>query len=130
LRDLTGARVAKYNPSDKDLMDNIKHALDQSWTIIAVPNSKIEELGLSSRFNLGITGIGGKGLELRNSWGTTVEKPRISISKEGLFEMGMQDASKYFDYILVAETDDNLFTTTIQSKHQSGFYSSYSFRIK
>jgi hypothetical protein len=67
-----------------------------------VPNSKIEELGLNSKYNLGVIGYGNKGLELRNSWGTFIEKSRINFSKEGLFELSVQDASKYFEYILVA----------------------------
>ena len=44
--------------------------------------------------------------------------------------MSFQEAPKYFDYILVAETDDRHHTSTIQSKHHSGFYSSYTFRVK
>jgi hypothetical protein len=67
-----------------------------------VPNSKIEELGLNSKYNLGVIGYGSKGFELRNSWGTFVEKSKLNLSKEGLFELSAQDGSKYFDYILVA----------------------------
>jgi hypothetical protein len=80
--------------------------------------------------NLGVIGFGSRGLELRNSWGTFVEKSKINFSKEGLFEMTVQEASKYFEYILVAETNDSYHTSTIQSKHHSGFYSSYSFKNK
>jgi calpain-15 len=102
LRDLTGSRVVQYGPTDKDFASSIKHALDQSWTVIAVPTSKIEELGLNHKFNLGITGLSNRGLELRNSWGTMIEKPKITLSKEGLFEISLQDAVRYLDYVLVA----------------------------
>lgn len=67
---------------------------------------------------------------MRNSWGTTVEKPKVNLSREGVFEVSMQEANKYFDYLLIAETDDKFHTSTIQSKHHSGFYSSYSFKLK
>lgn len=72
LRDLTGSRVAKYNLNDSTLLDNLQFSLDQNWTIVAVPNKNIEDLGISSKFNLGVIGLTARGLELRNSWGTIV----------------------------------------------------------
>lgn len=97
---------------------------------MAVPNKSIEDLGLNSRFVLSIIGLTSRGLELRNSWGTTAERSKVNFSKEGVFELTLQEASRYFDYILVAETDDRFHTSTVQSKHHAGFYSSYSFKIK
>lgn len=71
LRDLTGSRVARYDLNDSNLLDNLQFSLEQNWTVIAVPRKGVEDLGLSSQYNLGIIGISSKGFELRNSWGTT-----------------------------------------------------------
>ena len=42
LRDLTGSRIAKYSLNDSTLLDNLQFSLDNNWTVVAVPNSRIE----------------------------------------------------------------------------------------
>lgn len=98
--------------------------------MVAVPNQSIRDLGLDSKYNLSVLNVSSRGLELRNSWGTTVERPPISLSKEGVFEMTTDSIRRYIDHILIVETIDTDITSTLQSKHESSFYSCYSFKVK
>lgn len=58
-----------------------------------------------------------------------MERSKVSISREGSFELPSAQLREYIGYILIAETDPNLYTTTIQSKHHESFYSCYSFKL-
>ena len=59
------------------------------------------------QYNLGIINVNSQGkVTLRNSWGTLSERSPIKFTKEGLFELSLQEARKYLDYVLVAETED------------------------
>lgn len=70
-------------------MEELQFSLDQDWTVVAVPNSRISQLGLDSQYNLSLIKLGSRGFELRNSWGTTIERPKINFSKEGVFELSV-----------------------------------------
>ena len=73
---------------------------------MAVPSDKIGKIGLEKRFCLNVLGMDNKKFQFRNSWGTTVDKPKIVLSREGVFDLSIADAEGYIDYILIAETDD------------------------
>lgn len=47
-----------------------------------------------------------------------------------MFELSSNQVKDYISYIIFAETDPVLCSTTIQSKHCQSFYSCYSFKIK
>jgi hypothetical protein len=68
-------------------------------------------------------------MELRNPWGTIEERPKASINKEGSFELGASLVRDNISHIIVSHVNPAYFTTTIQSKHKFGFYSSYAFKI-
>lgn len=74
--------MEKISTESLELMERIEEALQNNWAIVAVPKKGIEELGIDAAYNLGITNIGSRGeLELRNSWGTIVERPRLNFSR-------------------------------------------------
>lgn len=97
---------------------------------MAVPSQKIIDLGFNPNYSLSVIRSSAKGLELRSSWGTIAERPKVNISREGVFELSPSQIRDYVSYIILAETDPLLCSTTIQSKHCQSFYSCYSFKIK
>ena len=98
--------------------------------MIAVPTNKIVDLGLNPNYSFSVLKCSGKGaLELRNSWGTVKERPNVSLSREGVFEFSSAYAHDYISHIMIAHTDSDLCTTTIQSKHHNSFYSAYNFTV-
>jgi hypothetical protein len=69
-------------------------------------------------------------LELRNSFGTLEEKSKISHRPEGNFDLGAAQVKDFLSHILVTNLNTSYSTTTIQSRHRHGFYSSYNFKIR
>jgi len=67
---------------------------------------------------------------LRNSFGTLEEKTKLSIKLEGNFELGAAQVKDFINNILVTSLNPAYFTSTIQSSHRHGFYSSYNFIIR
>lgn len=60
--------------------------------MVGLANENIEELGLDKGYNVCIRGISSqKRIELRNSWGTIIEKPLAKLSKDGVFELTLED---------------------------------------
>ena len=122
--------MEKISTESLELMERIEEALQNNWAIVAVPKKGIEELGIDAAYNLGITNIGSRGeLELRNSWGTIVERPRLNFNREGIFQLNPSEVKKYIDYILIAEINDTETTSTVQSRHRKNFYSCYSLKV-
>jgi len=70
LRDLTGAPVRRYPIDHPDIQNIVKKALTTGQVIQAVPTNKIAALGINPNFSYSVINYSGKGLELRNSWGT------------------------------------------------------------
>lgn len=99
------------------------------FPVLAVPSQKITDLGFNPNYSLSVIKSSNKGIELRSSFGTIVERPKVNISREGSFEVSSSQIRDYVSYILIAETDSSLSTTTIQSKHHGSFYSCYSFKL-
>jgi hypothetical protein len=67
---------------------------------------------------------------LRNSFGTLEEKTKVSIKAEGNFELGATQVKDFISHILVTTLNTAYSTSTIQSRHRQGFYSSYNFKIR
>lgn len=130
LRDLTGAPVRKYLSNDYDLPNIIRNAISNGQVVMAVPREDITTLGLNPNYSLSVVNCKANGgLELRNSWGTIEERSKLNLSKEGVFELSSNQTRDYISYVMIAETNNTYCTSTIQSKHKAGFYSSYSFRL-
>ncbi len=70
------------------------------------------------------------GLELRNSFGTVEEKAKLTFSKEGVFEFSSNQTKEFISHIVIAQTNDGYNSSTIESKHKTGFYSTFSFKVK
>jgi hypothetical protein len=130
LRDLTGAPVRKYLATDANLSNVIRKAISNGQVVIAVPREGITAIGLNPNYSLSVINCKSNGgVELRNSWGTIEERSKLKLSKEGVFELSSNQTRDYISYVMVAETNNADCTSTIQSKHKSGFYSTYSFRV-
>jgi hypothetical protein len=69
-------------------------------------------------------------MELRNSFGTLEERSKISFRPEGTFELGSAQVRDFISHVLVSNINSANYTSTIQSKHRNGFYSSYNFKIR
>ncbi|CAM6002506.1 unnamed protein product, partial [Sphagnum balticum] len=109
----------------------IKKAIASGYVILAIPSEKITALGVNPNYSLSVINYNNKGgLELRNSWGTLEERSKASFSKEGVFELGPNQARENISHILIGQVNTAYSTTTIQSKHKFGFYSSYSFKVR
>jgi hypothetical protein len=96
---------------------------------VAVPSQKITDIGFNPNYSLSVVRATGKGFEFRSSWGTITERSKVTLSREGVFELGATELKDYISHILIAETDSSLFSTTTQSKHHESFYSCYSFKL-
>lgn len=70
--------------------------------MIAVPSHKITELGFNPNYSLSVIKSSGKGIELRSSWGTILERPKVNISREGVFELNSTQLKDYISYVMVA----------------------------
>ncbi len=70
------------------------------------------------------------GLELRNSWGTLEERTKLSISKEGVFELSSNQTKDFISHVMIAQINNSFSSSTIESKHKTGFYSTFSFRVR
>lgn len=68
-------------------------------------------------------------IQLRNSWGTVEQRPKVVLSREGVFDLSLSEAEGYIDHILIAEINDKEHTSTIQSTHRKGFYECFTFNV-
>lgn len=108
----------------------IKKAIAAGKVILAVPNERIASLGINPNYSYNVINYTAKGtLELRNSWGTLEERSKISFKPEGTFELSSGQMRDSLSHIIVAHLNPAYFTTTTQSRHKYGFYSSYNFKI-
>lgn len=74
----------------------------------------MQEIGFNPNYSLSVLKCNSKGaLELRSSWGTLAERPKVQINKEGVFELSSNQTADFISHILIAETDDALSSTTI-----------------
>lgn len=98
---------------------------------MAVPNAKIATVGVNPNFSYQLINFTAKGsMELRNSFGTLEERSKISFRPEGTFELGSGQVKDFISHVLITNINTAYFTSTIQSKHRYGFYSSYNFKIR
>ena len=98
---------------------------------MAVPNESITSIGFNPNYSLSVLKCNSKGaLELRSSFGTISERPKVSISREGAFELSSNQTRDFISYVVIAETVPALHSTTIQSKHFGSFYSGFSFKLR
>lgn len=98
--------------------------------MIAVANKKITEVGFNPNYSLSVLRSNSKGaLELRSSFGTISERPKVSLSREGMFELSSNQTRDYISYVMIAETSPSLYSSTIQSKHYGSFYTCFSFKL-
>ncbi len=70
------------------------------------------------------------GLELRNSFGTIDERAKLTFNKEGAFELSSNQTKEFISHIIIAQTNNGYSSSTIESKHKTGFYSTFSFKVK
>lgn len=114
LRDLTGAPVRKYLPSDPDFTTAIKNAISAGQPVLAVPKEEILSLGLNPNHSFPVINCKSNGnFELRNSWGTLEERPKISISREGVFELSSSQTNSLISHVMIALTNNSFSSTTI-----------------
>jgi hypothetical protein len=109
----------------------IKKAISSGHVILAVPTHKIAEIGINPNYSYAVINYNVKGnVELRNSWGIIEEKPKINAKNDGSFELTATAARDNISHFIIARVNKNYFTTTIQSRHKLGFYSSYKFTVR
>lgn len=109
----------------------LKKAVAAGQLVLVVPNEKIASLGLNPNFSYPLINFTAKGsMELRNSFGTIEERSKISFRPEGTFDLGSAQARDFVSHILVTSLNTSYSTSTIQSKHRHGFYSSYNFKVR
>ena len=63
----------------------MKKALGSGQVVQAVPTERIAALGVNPNFSYSVINFTGRGLELRNSWGTLEERPKTNFRAEGTF---------------------------------------------
>lgn len=108
-----------------------KKALASGQIVLAVPNVKIATIGLNPNFSYPLINLTGKGsMELRNSFGTLEERSKINFRPEGTFELSSIQVRDFISHVLVTNINSAYYTSTIQSRHRYGFYSSYNFKIR
>lgn len=132
LRDLTGAPVKLYTTNDPNLLKVIESALEKGYTVQAAPSDKFLAYGFNPNLTLTVvkTDSTRRSLQFRSSFGSVDEKPRFNLSKEGTFDVSVDEVRNFINYFLVAEVHDNYNTSTIQARHRPGYFSSYSFRVR
>ncbi len=113
-----------------DLQNVIKKALAAGQVVQAVPTEKIGALGANPNFSYSVINFSNKGVELRNSWGTLEERSKITFKPEGNFDLGAGQLRDNISHLLVTSVNSDYFTTTVQSRHRLGFYSTYSFKVR
>jgi hypothetical protein len=98
----------------------------------AAPSEKILDRGFNPNLTLSVlrADSGKRSIQFRSPFGSIDEKPKVSLSREGVFEVTSDEARSFINYYLVAEVHDDYSTSTIQARHHSGFFSSYSFRVE
>jgi len=131
LRDLTGAPVRLYTASDPNLLKNIQSALENGYVVQAAPSEKLLTYGFNPNLTLSVIKADSskRSLQFRSSFGSVDEKPRFNLSKEGTFDVSVDETRNFINYFLVAEVHDDYSTSTIQARHRPGYFSSYSFRV-
>lgn len=131
MRDLTGAPVRKYLSTDSDFANVIRNAISAGQPVLAVPKQEAISLGLNPNHSFAVINCKSNGgLELRNSWGTLEERSKLSISKEGVFELSSNQTRDFISHVMVAQTNNSWSSTTIESRHKAGFYSTFSFKVR
>lgn len=70
------------------------------------------------------------GLELRNCWGTLEERTKLSISKEGVFELSSNQTKDFISHVMIAQINNSWNSTTIESRHKAGFYSTFGLKVR
>lgn len=109
----------------------MKKALASGQVVQAVPTEKISALGVNPNFSYSVINFSAKGsLELRNSWGTLEERSKTSFRPEGNFELGAGILRDNISHLLITSVNSAYFTSTVQTKHRLGFYSTYNFRVR
>lgn len=74
--------MKKYLANDSNLSWVIGDALEKGYPIIAVPKETITDIGFNPNYSLSVLKCNSKGaLELRSSFGTISERPKVSLSK-------------------------------------------------
>lgn len=118
-------------PTDANFAAIIKSAISAGQPVIAVPKQEVLSLGLNPNHSFAVINCKSNGgLELRNCWGTLEERTKLSISKEGVFELSSNQTQEYISHVMIALTNNAYNSSTIQSKHKAGFYSTFNFRLK
>lgn len=130
LRDLTGAPVRKYGVDHPDIKNIVSKALSSGQVVQAVPTEKISALGVNPNYSYSVINYSNKGIELRNSWGTLEERSKLSFRAEGNFDLSSVQVKENIKHILVTNLNTEYSTTTVQSRHRLGFYSTYSFKTR
>lgn len=131
LRDLTGAPVRKIGSDNPDLGNIVKKAIAAGQIVLAVPNEKISTLGLNPNYSYPLINFTAKGsMELRNSFGTIEERSKLSFRPEGTFDLASAQVRDMISHVLITNVNIAYNTSTIQSRHRHGFYSSYAFKIR
>lgn len=69
-------------------------------------------------------------MELRNSFGTIEERSKLSFRPEGTFDLASAQVRDMISHVLITNVNIAYNTSTIQSRHRHGFYSSYAFKIR
>lgn len=78
--------MRKYEINDSTLSGVIFDALDAGLPVLAVPTQKIGDIGFNPNYSLSVLKNNSKGVfELRSSFGTVTERPKVQISREGVF---------------------------------------------
>lgn len=95
-----------------------------------VPTERIAALGINPNYSYSVINYSSKGLELRNSWGTLEERSKVNIRAEGNFDLGAGQLRDNISHVLVTNLNTEYYTTTVQSRHRLGFYSTYNFRVR
>lgn len=68
--------------NDQDFGHIINDALDRGCPVIAVPRESILDLGFNPNYSLSVLRSNNKGaLELRSSFGTIHERPKVTLSR-------------------------------------------------
>jgi hypothetical protein len=110
----------------------IESGLERNYIVQAAPSENILDRGLNPNLTLNVlrADSGKRTIQFRSSFGSVDEKPKINLSREGVFEVLSDEARNFIKYYLVAEVHDDYNTSTIQARHRPGFFSSYSFRVE
>ena len=71
-----------YFRNDRDFAHLINDAIERGCPVIAVPKESIIDLGFNPNYSLSVLRSNSKGaLELRSSFGTLHERPKVGLSR-------------------------------------------------